>query len=35
MGNILGILRDLESAGKIQIVGCIYDLGTGRVQFLQ
>ena len=28
------ILRDLESAGKIQIVGCIYDLGTGRVQFL-
>ena len=29
------ILRDLESAGKIQIVGCLYDLGTGRVQFLQ
>ncbi len=29
------ILRDLEKAGKIQIVGCIYDLGTGRVQFLQ
>ncbi len=27
------ILRDLESAGKIQIVGCIYDLGTGRVRF--
>jgi carbonic anhydrase len=29
------ILRDLEQAGKIQIVGCMYDLGTGRVQFLQ
>jgi len=29
------ILRDLERAGKIQIVGCLYDLGTGRVQFLQ
>ena len=29
------ILRDLEKTGKIQIVGCIYDLGTGRVQFLQ
>jgi carbonic anhydrase len=29
------ILRDLESAGKIQITGCIYDLETGRVQFLQ
>jgi len=28
------ILRDLESAGKIQIAGCIYDLGTGRVRFL-
>jgi len=28
-------LRDLESAGKIQIVGCIYDLETGRVHFLQ
>lgn len=28
------ILRDLESAGKIQIVGCIYNLDTGRVQFL-
>ncbi len=28
------ILRDLESAGKIQIVGCFYDLDTGRVQFL-
>ena len=28
------ILRDLESKGKIQIVGCIYDLGTGRVRFL-
>jgi carbonic anhydrase len=29
------ILRDLESAGKIQIVGCIYNLETGRVQFLK
>lgn len=29
------ILRDLEKTGKIQIVGCIYDLDTGRVQFLQ
>jgi len=28
------ILRDLETAGTIQIVGCIYDLETGRVQFL-
>jgi carbonic anhydrase len=28
------ILRDLESAGKIQIVGCIYELETGRVRFL-
>ena len=28
------ILRDLESAGKIQIAGCIYDLDTGRVRFL-
>jgi carbonic anhydrase len=28
------ILRDLESAGKIQIAGCIYDVGTGRVRFL-
>lgn len=27
------ILRDLESAGKIQIVGCIYDLDSGRVHF--
>ena len=29
------VLRDLESAGKIQIFGCIYDLKTGRVQFLR
>jgi len=29
------VLRDLESAGKIQITGCIYDLKTGRVQFLR
>jgi carbonic anhydrase len=28
------ILRDLESAGKIQMAGCIYDLDTGRVRFL-
>src|SRR5258707_5858899 len=28
------ILRDLETAGKIQITGCIYDLDTGRVRFL-
>ena len=27
------ILRDLESAGKIQIAGCIYDLESGRVRF--
>ena len=29
------VLRDLQSAGKIQITGCIYDLKTGRVQFLR
>jgi carbonic anhydrase len=29
------VLRDLESTGKIQITGCIYDLNTGRVQFLR
>jgi carbonic anhydrase len=29
------ILRDLESAGKIQIAGCIYDLETGKVRFLE
>lgn len=28
------ILRDMESAGTIQIVGCVYNLETGRVQFL-
>jgi len=28
------ILRDMEKAQKIQITGCIYDLATGRVQFL-
>jgi len=28
-------LRDLESAGKIQITGCVYYLDTGRVRFLQ
>src|ERR1700693_3420452 len=29
------LLSDLESNGKIQIVGSIYDLETGRVRFLQ
>lgn len=29
------ILRDLESAGKIQIAACNYHLDTSRVQFLQ
>jgi carbonic anhydrase len=28
------VLRDLESAGKIKIAGCVYDLATGRAQFL-
>src|ERR1700693_934530 len=28
------ILRDLESTGKIQIAGCIYDLDTAKVRFL-
>jgi carbonic anhydrase len=28
------ILRDLEGAGKIQVVGCIYDLYTALVRFL-
>ena len=28
------ILSELETAGKIQIAGCIYDLETGRVRFL-
>lgn len=28
------ILRDMESEGQIQMVGCIYDLETGRVRFL-
>ena len=28
------ILADLERAGKIQITGCIYNLDTGRVEFL-
>ena len=28
------ILRDLETTGKIQVVGSIYDLDTGRVRFL-
>jgi carbonic anhydrase len=29
------ILSDLEKAGKIQIAGCIYDLETGKVRFLE
>jgi carbonic anhydrase len=33
--EISPILRDLEAAGKIQIAGCIYNLDTGRVQFLK
>jgi len=28
------ILRDMEKAGEIQIVGSIYDLDTGKVRFL-
>src|SRR4029077_8085590 len=28
------ILLDLESKGKIQVTGCVYDLATGRVRFL-
>jgi carbonic anhydrase len=32
--NTSPILRDMESAGQIQIVGCIYHLETGRVQYL-
>jgi carbonic anhydrase len=28
------ILREMEAAGQIQIVGCIYDLQTARVRFL-
>jgi carbonic anhydrase len=28
------ILREMEAAGHIQIVGCIYDLETARVSFL-
>jgi carbonic anhydrase len=28
------ILREMESTGKIQIAGCIYDLDTGRVRLL-
>src|SRR5262245_29340565 len=27
------ILREMESEGKIQMVGCIYNLETGRVRF--
>lgn len=32
--EISPILSELEKEGKIQIVGCIYHLETGRVQFL-
>jgi carbonic anhydrase len=28
------ILRDMERKGAIQIVGCIYNLNTGKVRFL-
>ena len=28
------VLSDLEKSGQIQIVGCVYDLATGRVRFL-
>jgi len=28
------ILKGMESEGKIQIVGCVYDLATGKVTFL-
>jgi carbonic anhydrase len=28
------LLREMESSGKIQIAGCLYDLKTGRVRFL-
>jgi carbonic anhydrase len=28
------ILADMERAGTIDIVGCIYNLETGRVQFV-
>ena len=28
------LLHDMEKAGSIGIVGCMYDLETGRVQFL-
>jgi len=28
------ILKGMESEGKIQIVGCVYDLATGKVKFL-
>lgn len=33
--ELSSILSDLERQGKIQITGCIYDLETGRVRFLQ
>lgn len=28
------IISDLVSAGKVRVVGAIYRLGTGRVEFL-
>jgi carbonic anhydrase len=28
------VLRDLESSGSIKIVGSMYNLGTGMVEFL-
>ncbi len=32
--DISPILSDMEKKGEIQIVGCIYDVATGRVRFL-
>ena len=29
------ILKGMETEGEIQIAGCVYDLATGRVQFLE
>ena len=32
--NTSPILREMESEGKIQMAGCVYDLESGRVTFL-
>ncbi len=32
--KLSAILREMEAAGQIQIVGCIYDLETGRVKWV-